>query len=321
MAVTVTVATYTAGMVLGRATVDDAHTPAADHGSATAATPTSTAPTATAPTSTAPAGTDRRPEQEPLGRPEPPPGETALDLAAVLDDVPQQQPAAPGSLPLAVGGSGPFGTHRTTGSGYAALTFDDGPDPRWTPQVLELLRTHDVQATFCVVGSLAERHPGLVRDIAAAGHTLCNHTWDHDIGLGSRSREAIRADLRRTSDAIRTAAPEAPISYYRQPGGAWTARVVSVATELGMSSLHWDVDPADWREPGAGTIARTVRRSGENAIVLLHDGGGDRSDTVAALRRVLPALSRTLSLDALPPAAPTQPPRHGLGLPVRPAQI
>lgn len=210
-------------------------------------------------------------------------------------------------------GAGPHGTRRTTGASFAALTFDDGPDPRWTPEVLARLREHRVTATFCVVGELVEAYPALVRRIAAGGHTLCNHTWGHDVGLGRRPRPVIRRDLERTNTAIRAAVPGARVSYYRQPGGAWTRRVVSVAAELGMSSLHWAVDPQDWRGAGSGAIARAVTGGTEaGEIVLLHDGGGERHGTVRALRRILSDLEGQVRLAALPPGAdPLR--RHGHG--------
>jgi peptidoglycan/xylan/chitin deacetylase (PgdA/CDA1 family) len=232
-----------------------------------------------------------------------------------------QPVTGPGRPPLPMTGTGPHGTLRTTGERYVALTFDDGPDPRWTPQVLELLDRHDTKATFCVVGQLAEAYPGLVRRIAAAGHTLCNHSWDHDVALGGRPPGQIRADLRRTTAAIQRAAPGIRVSYYRQPGGAWTQRVVRVAAELGMSSLHWAVDPQDWSRPGAGAIADAIATgTAAGGIVLLHDGGGERHGTVRALGRVLPRLAGRLPVDALPPGV--DPPRlHGRELPLKPGQI
>jgi peptidoglycan/xylan/chitin deacetylase (PgdA/CDA1 family) len=239
-----------------------------------------------------------------------------------LEPAAAEQPVTgPGRPPLPMEGGGPHGTRRTTGDEYVALTFDDGPDPQWTPDVLELLREYDVTATFCVVGEMVEAFPELVRAIADDGHTLCNHSWNHDFVLGSRSRSAIRADLERTNAAIHEAAPGSRISYYRQPGGAWTRRVVEVAADLGMSSLHWAVDPQDWSRPGASQIAKVVS-SGTNAgdIVLLHDGGGERLGTVRALRELLPRLADRHSLAALPPGV-DPPLRHGLGLPVKPSQI
>lgn len=232
-----------------------------------------------------------------------------------------QPVTGPGRPPLlALAASGPHGSHRTTGADYVALTFDDGPDPQWTPKVLALLREHGVKATFCVIGQLVEAFPELVAEIAEAGHTLCNHSWQHDLGLGSRSRTEIRENLERTNAAIQRAAPGARVSYYRQPGGAWTDRVVEVAAELGMSSLHWTVDPRDWSLPGAPAIAEVVRTgTDEGAIILLHDGGGERRGTVRALSRVLPELAARHRLDALPPGV-DPPRRHGLELPLKPSQ-
>lgn len=210
-----------------------------------------------------------------------------------------QRPATADRLPL--GGFGPYGTSSVTGTDLVALTFDDGPDPRWTPEVLELLRHHRITATFCVVGELVAAYPQLVREIVADGHTLCNHSWRHDNRLGSRTRAAIRADLERTIAAIRDAVPDAPVAYYRQPGGMWTERVVEVAEELGMEPLHWAVDPQDWRQTSVRTLARAVAASPPGAIVLLHDGGGEREVTVSALRLALPELVSRYEVAALPP--------------------
>ncbi|MFC8846610.1 MULTISPECIES: polysaccharide deacetylase family protein [unclassified Micromonospora] len=197
---------------------------------------------------------------------------------------------------------GPFGARVTTGSPQVALTFDDGPDPQYTPQVLALLREHGVTATFCVVGENAQNHPDLIQAIVADGHTLCNHSWHHDELLGKRSVDVIRADLLRTNAAIRAAVPNAQIAYYRQPGGAWTYPVVSVAEELGLVPLHWTVDPSDWRAPGASRIANVVSAEAQpGSIVLLHDAGGDRQGTVDALHSLLPDLAARFRLEALPP--------------------
>ncbi|TYC06844.1 polysaccharide deacetylase family protein [Micromonospora sp. WP24] len=194
-----------------------------------------------------------------------------------------------------------FGAHSTTGDKRVALTFDDGPDPQYTPQVLNALREFGIRATFCVVGEMAQSHPDLIRAIVADGHTLCNHSWNHDVALGKRSPDAIRADLLRTNEAIRAAAPDAPIVWYRQPGGAWTYPVVSVANALGMTPLHWTVDPADWEAPGAARIAATVTAQIEpGSVVLMHDAGGNRQGTVEALWQLLPELTARFELEALP---------------------
>jgi peptidoglycan-N-acetylglucosamine deacetylase len=227
----------------------------------------------------------------------------------------------PGRPPLPAERGGPFGSRRTTGTPEVALTFDDGPDPSQTPQVLALLRRYRVKATFCLVGINVKAFPGLVRQIAGDGHTLCNHSWEHDVRLGARSRASIQADLARTNEAIRDAAPGSRVSYYRQPGGAWTASVVAVSRQLGMTPLHWTVDPQDWRKPSAGSIASTVNSgTTRGAIVLLHDAGGDRRGTISALRSILPNLARRFRLCALPPGI--DPPRmHGREWPLRPGQI
>ncbi len=236
---------------------------------------------------------------------------TSVDSPHYADQPPSQDfpgppaaspsPSGSGPAPTSGADDGPYGSRSSTGSSHIALTFDDGPDPRYTPQVLALLREYRVKATFCVVGENAQSHPDLIQAIVAAGHTLCNHSWSHDVNLGKRSPDAIRADLLRTSDAIRAAAPDARIAYFRQPGGAWTYPVVSTCQELGMTPLHWTVDPSDWEAPGATTIAAAVRaQTGPGSIVLMHDAGGDRSGTVEALRRLLPELLDRYQLEALP---------------------
>jgi len=194
----------------------------------------------------------------------------------------------------------------TTGTDAVALTFDDGPDPEYTPQLLGMLRQHGVKATFCLVGSNAQRHPELVQAIARDGHTLCNHTWSHDLRLGTRSADLIRADLQRTNDAIRQAVPGAAVPYFRHPGGKWTPAAVSVARELGMSSIGWQVDTDDWNTGGYGaglkqhivTVVNGQTKPG--SIVLAHDGGGDRKATMAAFRELLPGLAGRFTLVALP---------------------
>ncbi|MEV4630293.1 polysaccharide deacetylase family protein [Micromonospora sp. NPDC049523] len=218
-------------------------------------------------------------------------------------------PADPGSdAPFAddrprlpMGTDGPYGSRLGTGSGYVALTFDDGPNPQYTPQVLAELERHRVRATFCLVGELAAAYPELVRAIAAAGHTLCNHSWSHDPVLGRRTKAAIRADLTRTNEAIRAAVPQARIAYYRQPYGYWTTGAVATAWELGMTSVHWDVDSKDYDRPGAGSIASNVTAGvTAGSIVLMHDAGGNRQQTVSALRTILPNLVRRFALESLP---------------------
>lgn len=180
----------------------------------------------------------------------------------------------------------------TPGGRDVALTFDDGPSP-YTAHLLNLLRAQRVKATFCVVGTQVQQYPKIVARIAREGHALCNHSWHHELDLGRQPIPAIQANLARTNAAIRRAAPGAVIRYYRQPGGQWTPNVVAVAKTLGMTPLGWSVDPSDWRKPAAGTITkRVLRATRAGSIVLLHDGGGDRSGTMAACRTIVPALKK-----------------------------
>jgi peptidoglycan/xylan/chitin deacetylase (PgdA/CDA1 family) len=171
-----------------------------------------------------------------------------------------------------------------------ALTFDDGPDPTWTPRVLRLLALAHTRATFCVVGREVAKHPELVRAIVKGGHALCNHTWSHDELLAHRSPAVMRAELARTQAAVRAATGVTP-TLFRAPGGAWSPAVEREARRQGMTPLKWQVDPRDWARPGAkyvvGVVLATVR---PGAVVLLHDGGGDRSQTLAALSFLLPRL-------------------------------
>ncbi len=234
----------------------------------------------------------------------------AMSTPTVAPTPAPRSPADPARpVNAAVGGGGrtlatrgPLGTVSATTTRTVALTFDDGPSPQWTPQILAVLRKARVTATFCVVGAMASAYPELVRAIVAGGHTLCNHSWNHDVRLGRRGWNVIRADLARTNAAIHAAAPKARVRYFRQPGGSWTVPVVGVARSLGMAPLHWSADPRDWARPSAGRLATFLTRyCRPGAIVLLHDGGGDRRSTRAALGRVLPTLSRAVSFRALSP--------------------
>ncbi|MEV0720817.1 polysaccharide deacetylase family protein [Asanoa sp. NPDC050611] len=164
-----------------------------------------------------------------------------------------------------------------------------GPNPPDTLRLLEVLREHHVKAVFCLWGDHVVEHPEVARAIARAGHTLCNHSMHHD-DLSTWTPEQIAADLRETSAAIRRAVPHARIPYFRAPYGAWGASA-DVAASLGMRPLGWRYDIADWEPPGTDVLVqRLLDRLTPGAVVLAHDGGGDRSQTVAAVDRVIPVL-------------------------------
>jgi peptidoglycan/xylan/chitin deacetylase (PgdA/CDA1 family) len=186
-----------------------------------------------------------------------------------------------------------------TGGPGVALTFDDGPHPDWTPRILAQLRKYKVKATFCLVGVQVRAHPELVRQIVADGHSLCNHTMSHDIFLRKKPRAQIVADLAQTNALIEQVSGVRP-RHFRAPGGNWSAQVTSVASALGMASLHWDVDPQDWRRPLARHIVSSVKNNTRpGSIVLLHDAGGERTQTDTALRTLLPYLRGQFKLVAL----------------------
>ncbi|MFF4077816.1 polysaccharide deacetylase family protein [Streptomyces sp. NPDC001777] len=169
------------------------------------------------------------------------------------------------------------------------LTFDDGPDPRYTPHILDTLREYDVRAMFFVCGEMAHDNQDLVRAIAGDGHTIGNHSWTHPLVTGL-SRAGVRDELGPTSEVIERLTGTAPL-WYRAPYGAWNRNSFEIGAALGMEPMAWTVDTLDWTEPGTGTIVRRVREGAAPGVVVLsHDAGGDRSQSVAALRRYLPEL-------------------------------
>ncbi|MEU4220103.1 polysaccharide deacetylase family protein [Actinoplanes sp. NPDC026623] len=247
-------------------------------------------------------------KDKPAGRTNTPdrPGTPAAGTASAAPGLPageQPDPAKPTSTAavpapviLVPEGTGPANSLRVTGSTSVALTFDDGPDPVQTPKILELLAKYQVKATFCLVGEQVQKHPEIVRQIAAAGHTLCNHTWNHSLKIGKDKRGKIRSDLRRTNEAIRAAVPDAAIPFFRAPGGNFSDALVETAYADGMTSLYWEVDPRDWDHPeGEGDaehidkVIKSVQKEVRpGSIVLSHDF--NQPDTIRAYDELLPWL-------------------------------
>jgi peptidoglycan-N-acetylglucosamine deacetylase len=174
--------------------------------------------------------------------------------------------------------------------GVVYLTFDDGPSPVYTPQVLDLLGRYGARATFFVVGRNVQAYPALVRQELRGGHGLGNHTFTH-ADLRRLGPAGFASEVGRTTRALRQATGAA-VRCLRPPYRGVDATVERRAGALGLRVVLWNVDPRDWSRPGAAMIAaRVVDRTRAGDVVLLHDGGGDRAQTVAALRRVLPALA------------------------------
>ncbi|MFE9722265.1 polysaccharide deacetylase family protein [Streptomyces sp. NPDC005794] len=173
------------------------------------------------------------------------------------------------------------------------ITIDDGPDPVWTPQVLQLLKDSGVKATFCMVGTQAQAYPDLVKAVLADGHRLCNHTVSHDTAMDTRSEAYQSQQILDAERMIIKASGGVRSQYYRAPGGAFTPYSRQLAASRGMRPLGWNVDTKDFEHPGVDTMVATVKSEIANGpTVLFHDAGGDRSQTLAALREILPWLKQ-----------------------------
>ncbi|HET7416337.1 MAG TPA: polysaccharide deacetylase family protein [Solirubrobacterales bacterium] len=183
---------------------------------------------------------------------------------------------------------------RVAAPGSFALTFDDGPDPTFTPQVLDLLAERGAVATFFMVGSSAEAHPELVRRVVAEGHGLGSHTWSHPELLGLSFTRLLR-ECRRGRQTVEQAAGR-PVPAYRPPKGHWDGRGAAAATALRLQPWIWTQDPRDWEgDARAEGIMGSLESLSASDVVLLHDGiqsppdpaAHDRSATVAALGPLL----------------------------------
>lgn len=210
-------------------------------------------------------------------------------VVVVSPQVPPPGQAAPGPAP-AVTVPADLVRHTARTDRVVALTFDDGPHPEYTPQILALLAQYHIVATFCMIGSEATRHPELVHQVVAAGMHLCDHTINHDQHLIDRPEPQIEAEITGGRTSLLTAAgTDVAVDYFRAPAGRWSEPVQSIAARNGMRPLSWSVDPRDWSRPGTAQIVATVQQQVQpGAVILLHDGGGRRDQTVAALAELLP---------------------------------
>jgi peptidoglycan/xylan/chitin deacetylase (PgdA/CDA1 family) len=181
--------------------------------------------------------------------------------------------------------------------GEIALTFDDGPNPAWTPGLLEILASHDVRATFFLLGSRAQAEPALVRQIVAAGNLIGNHSWSHpNLALTPASR--ISQELSRTSQTIEQITGS-PVRFFRPPFGARRPEVLRAARRLGMLPVLWNAMTSDWKNPSAEAIVsrltRTIdklARRGQAANIVLHDGGhqtptANRAPSITAAEQLI----------------------------------
>jgi peptidoglycan-N-acetylglucosamine deacetylase len=176
-------------------------------------------------------------------------------------------------------GGAPFVTHGPRGRKRIAIGFDDGPSD-YTPQVLRVLRRFDSHATFFEIGQETAGRASTMKEILAQGNEIGNHSLHHEMDPSS-------ASLHETNRLIRSATGFRPCDF-RPPDGAVNSGLIQRAHALHMTTVNWEVDPRDWADPGVEVIASNVINNAHNgSIVVMHDGGGNRSQTIAALPAIL----------------------------------
>jgi peptidoglycan/xylan/chitin deacetylase (PgdA/CDA1 family) len=154
---------------------------------------------------------------------------------------------------------------------FIAMTFDDGPSEKLTPELLDILAAHHIHATFFVIGENAERYPEILKRAVREGHEIGNHSWSHPF-FAKMSDAAVRRELQKTDDVIRAAIGTRPV-LVRPPYGSITTRQKQwIHAEFGYQIILWDVDPLDWKRPGPAIVtSRIVRGTRPGSIVLSHD--------------------------------------------------
>ena len=205
-------------------------------------------------------------------------------VAAAKSPAKPVTPTSPAAAPAAVT---PSPTPLPTK--YVVLTFDDGPDAEYTPKVLDILALYGAKATFFEVGQNVRKHPELTKQLHAAGHSVQNHTWDHS-DLRKLTAVRFQQEVDSTDQAIRAAIGSTP-GCLRPPYGGVNPAVRQRARQLGKDLVVWTVDSRDWTKPGtAAIVQRVLKNVHSGSVILMHDGGGNRAQTVAALPTILKAL-------------------------------
>ena len=166
-----------------------------------------------------------------------------------------------------------------------ALTFDDGPDPAFTVPILDILKQKQVKATFFVIGQNARQNPSLLRRMIKEGHEIGNHSYTHNY-----NHNKMVAEIMQTDEVVYTVTGM-HTHFYRPPGGFVSKSLIEAIKNKGYIYTLWSIDSKDWRRPGVDRIVNNVLNNiSPGAIVLFHDGGGFRSQTVEALGRVIDVL-------------------------------
>ncbi len=181
---------------------------------------------------------------------------------------------------------------RETDEKMIALTFDDGPDPQYTPEILEVLAKHNAKATFFVLGMHAKQFPNIVHRQMLEGHEIGNHTYHHIYSI--KSKKKLQAELDATADVIEQITKRRP-QLYRPVGGDYNDLIIDTAVENDYLVVlwSWHQDTHDWKNPGVDKIVDHVLSGiGPGDVILFHDSGGDRSQTVDALDKILTELDK-----------------------------
>lgn len=239
----------------------------------------------------------KNPMPAPAASPPAAPSATGTVYHAWLPNVARDGTPKPLPTPTAT----PTPTPTPTPTGPAIyLTFDDGPHPDWTPQVLAMLAKYGVRATFFELGVNVDAYPWLSADIVKAGHKIGDHTYSHP-DLTRLGWSAINDQVGWTQAAILNATGKTT-ACFRPPYGSINSTVRNVLAGYGLGAWLWNIDPRDWARPGSAAIVNNVLTNARaDAIILMHDGGGNRSQSVQALDTIIPTLlDRGYHFETLP---------------------
>lgn len=184
----------------------------------------------------------------------------------------------------------------SNGDKAIALTFDDGPWDKQTDEILDILEQNDAKATFFTVGQCISGHEKELQRAASMGCEIGTHTWDHAEGSGEgvslikMSTDERKQEVQKGLEAIKNATGQEASTIFRCPGGNFDTSVATDLEGIVTAEIGWNVDTTDWKKPGADVIAQRIQSAGPGNIILMHDGGGDRSQTIEGLRQALPKL-------------------------------
>lgn len=170
-----------------------------------------------------------------------------------------------------------------------ALTFDDGPDPKFTPQILQILREYRIPATFFVCGKESKQYPQLIRQILAEGHEIGNHGWNH-LNMVFKKPDKIRSEIDKTDQLLKSLGAEEPI-HFRPPFTRMFLITPLIAAKMHKKIFLWNIASKDYKAKSSDQIVQNVlQRSSKGGIIVMHDGRADRQKSVDALKKIVPEL-------------------------------